>query len=45
VPINDTGHAMSGMSVARQFCRNRKTTSVTSAIASRIVFAISLIPP
>ncbi len=44
MPINDTGTAIMGMSVARQFCRKRNTTSVTSAIASRIVFKISLIP-
>ena len=44
VPINDTGTAIIGISVARQFCRNRNTTSVTSTMASRIVFAISLIP-
>src|SRR5882724_8411868 len=44
VPINDTGTAMSGMSVARQFCKNRNTTKVTSATASRIVIEISLIP-
>ena len=44
VPINDTGTAMMGMRVARQFCRNMNTTSVTSSIASRIVFEISRIP-
>ena len=34
VPISDTGTAISGISVARQFCRNRKTTRTTSTIAS-----------
>ena len=28
VPMSDTGTAAIGMSVARQFCRNRKTTSI-----------------
>jgi hypothetical protein len=34
VPMIDTGTASTGMSVARQLCRNRNTTSTTSAIAS-----------
>ncbi len=44
VPISDTGTAMRGMRVARQFCRKRNTTRVTRSIASRIVLAISRIP-
>ncbi len=44
VPISDTGTAISGISVARQFCRKRKTTRITSTIASASVFRISLIP-
>ena len=42
VPINDTGTAHNGMSVARQPCRKMKTTSTTSASASNNVFKISL---
>ena len=34
VPMIDTGTAISGMSEARQVCRNRMTTSTTSAMAS-----------
>ena len=44
VPMSDTGTAINGMSVARQFCRNRKTTRMTKSIASASVFSISLIP-
>ena len=43
VPTRDTGTARIGMSVARQFCRNRKTTSTTSAIASTKVWITSSI--
>ena len=35
----DTGTAMTGMIIARTLCRNRKTTSTTSAIASTKVMA------
>ena len=38
VPISDTGTASSGISVARQLCRKRKTTRITSTIASTSVF-------
>ena len=31
VPMSDTGTAMNGISVARQLCRNRNTTSNTSS--------------
>ncbi len=34
VPISETGMVMAGISVVRQFCRNRNMTSTTSAIAS-----------
>ena len=44
VPMSDTGTAISGMSVARQFCRNRNTTRMTSTIASPASSAISLMP-
>ncbi len=44
VPMSDTGTAAIGMIVARQFCRNRKTTMTTSAIASNSVITISLMP-
>ena len=44
VPINDTGTAHKGMSVARQPCRKMKTTRTTSASASNKVFKISCIP-
>ena len=43
VPISDTGTASIGMSVARQFCRNRKTTANTSSIASTSVVSTSRI--
>ncbi len=38
VPITDTGTASSGMMEARQVCRNRITTSTTSAMASSSVW-------
>ena len=44
VPINETGTAIIGMSVALQFCRKRKTTRMTSNIASNSVLTISRIP-
>ena len=44
MPTSDTGTAIIGMSVARQFCRKRKTTSVTRIIASTSVLMISLMP-
>ncbi len=37
VPMIETGTAIRGMIEARQVCRNRITTSTTSAIASRSV--------
>ncbi len=37
VPMIETGTASSGMIEARQVCRNRITTSTTSAIASSSV--------
>ena len=40
-PINDTGTAMIGISVARQLCRNTNTTSSTSAAASESVMITS----
>ncbi|MNQ43731.1 hypothetical protein D3C85_574710 [compost metagenome] len=43
VPINDTGIASSGISVARQFCRKMKTTSTTSTRASKKVWITSWI--
>jgi hypothetical protein len=43
-PISETGTAISGISVARQPCRNRKTTMITSTIASKIVCTISVMP-
>jgi hypothetical protein len=44
VPMSDTGTAIRGMSVARQFWRKRKTTRITRTIACQSVLAISLIP-
>jgi len=44
VPISETGTATSGMSVARQFWRNRKTTRRTRSIASPSVMTISRMP-
>ncbi len=43
VPTTDTGTASSGMIDARQVCRNRITTSTTSAIASNSVVTTALI--
>ena len=43
MPISDTGTATTGMKVARQFCRNRYTTSTTSTIASASVLTTSSI--
>ncbi len=43
-PISDTGTAISGINVARQPCRNRKTTMITSTIASKSVWTISVMP-
>ena len=44
VPIRDTGTAISGISVARQFWRNRNTTTITSSVASAMVVVISAMP-
>ena len=38
VPISDMGTAMTGISVARQFCSDRKTTRITSSNASKSVW-------
>ncbi len=43
-PISDTGTVKSGMSVARQFCRNTNTTRITSTTASMRVWTISSTP-
>jgi hypothetical protein len=43
VPISDTGTASIGISVARQVCRNTKTTASTSTAASMMVVTTSLI--
>ena len=43
-PISETGTAISGISVARQPCRNRNTTMITSTIASKSVCTISVMP-
>src|SRR5713101_7778709 len=43
VPIRETGMAMTGMIVARQFWRKTKTTPTTSRIATKIVTMTSLI--
>ena len=37
VPMRETGIASSGISVARQFCRNRKMTRSTKVPASKSV--------
>ena len=37
VPISETGIAINGMMAARQVCRNRMTTSITSTMASTSV--------
>ena len=42
VPINDTGTAHNGMSVARQPCKKMNTTMTTSASASNNVLTMSL---
>jgi hypothetical protein len=42
VPTIDTGTAINGMIEARQVCRNRITTSTTSAIASSSVDTTAL---
>ena len=42
VPTIATGTAMSGIIVARQFCKNTSTTTPTSTTASRRVFTTSL---
>ncbi len=44
VPISDTGTASSGMSVARQPCRNKYTTTITNPMAIRRVSTISFMP-
>ena len=41
VVTSETGTAMSGMSVARQPCRKRNTTTATSTRASKSVWMIS----
>ena len=41
VPISETGIATIGMIAARQVCRNRITTTTTSATASKMVFTTS----
>ncbi len=33
VPINETGIAIVGIRVARQFCKNKKTTKITKPTA------------
>ena len=43
VPTIATGTATSGINVARQLCRNSRTTSPTSSVASRNVFTTSMI--
>ncbi|KAF1030958.1 MAG: hypothetical protein GAK33_07762 [Burkholderia lata] len=43
VPMIDTGTAISGISDARQVCRNTITTITTSAIASSSVCTTALI--
>ena len=44
VPINDTGTVINGIRVARQLCRKRYTTRVTSTTATTRVLTISLRP-
>src|SRR5437762_3034416 len=41
---SETGTASSGISVARQFWRNRNTTTITRPTASSSVLTISFIP-
>ena len=43
-PISETGTVISGISVARQFCRKTKTTMMTRTIASNSVCTISVMP-
>ena len=43
VPISETGMVIAGMSVVRQFCRNRNMTRTTSPIASASVVTTSRI--
>ena len=43
VPISDTGMVIAGISVVRQFWRNRNMTMMTSAIASSSVVTTSRI--
>ena len=43
-PISETGTVISGISVARQFCRNTNTTMMTRATASTRVWRISVMP-
>ena len=43
VPMSDTGIVIAGISVVRQFCRNRNMTSTTSAMASASVVTTSRI--
>jgi hypothetical protein len=44
VPMSETGTATIGISVARQFWRNRNTTRMTSSMASISVARISSMP-
>ena len=44
VPIRDTGTAIMGIRVARQFCRNRNTTRITRPMDSMRVHRISWMP-
>ena len=43
-PTSETGTVSSGISVARQFCRNTNTTMMTRTTASSSVWTISLMP-
>ena len=43
-PTSDTGTVINGISVARQFWRKMKTTTITSATASNSVCSISTMP-
>ena len=43
VPIRETGIVIEGISVLRQFCRNKKMTSTTRTIAISSVMTTSLI--
>ena len=42
VPMMATGTAISGITAARQFCKNTSTTMATSRMASRRVFNTSV---